>query len=95
MLVLAFTLVGVGQAVMWAGGVIAALAVIFKAPPVRWLFRQLVSDPIMESFRQAVGEVVDERLSARPLTNGWGADAVKKIADAVDADVEPPRGDKP
>lgn len=86
--------VGTGQGIISLAAVLTALAVIVKAPPVRWLFRTLVGDPISREFRAMVSEVVDERLSARPLTNGWGASAVKAIAEAVDADVgEPGRSD--
>lgn len=75
--------------------VVTAIGVIARVKPVRWLFRTTVGTPLHSWFRREVGEVVDERLDARPLTNGWGARAVQSIAEATGADVEPPPPDSP
>jgi hypothetical protein len=66
---------------------LGALGIIAKAPVTRWVWRRLVSEP----FRSYVGEIVDEKLDARPVTNGWGTQAVKAIAETVGADVPPPK----
>lgn len=92
---LAFTLIGLGQAAMWVAGVITALGIIAKAPPTRWLWRRNLAEPIMAVFRREVSQVVDERLNARRLTNGWGTEAVQAIAGATGAEVEPPHHQDP
>lgn len=92
---LALTLAGTGETVIWIGGVVAASGVIAKSPPARWLWRRNVTDPAIAALRRVVGEVVDEKLDARPLTNGWGKDAVQAIAETVGADVPPPRPKDP
>lgn len=87
-----------GQIVIWTAGVVTALGVLTRTRPARWLGRTLVRDPIIGAFRREVVDVVraevpgivDERLAARPLTNGWGTDAVAAIAEATGADVRPP-----
>lgn len=84
-----------GEAVIWTGGLIAAATVIVRSPPVRWLWRRNVAEPLEARLRQVVAEVVDERLDARPLTNGWGKDAVQAIAEQVGADVPPPGAPDP
>jgi hypothetical protein len=92
---LALTAAGTGETVMWIGGVVAAAGVIAKSPPARWIWRRNVTEPALAALRRVVGEVVDEKLDARPLTNGWGAKAVGAIAETVGADVPPPKTDPP
>lgn len=67
-------------------GGLAAAGVVFKSAPIQWLWTQLVYDPIMEAFRREVGEVVDAKLDARPLTNG-GWETVKAVAEKLDVEV--------
>lgn len=90
---LALTLVGVGQGVIFAAGVVTAVGVLAKTKPARWLWRRNVAEPLRAELRRVVGDVVDEKLAARPLTNGWGQAAVQAIAEATGAQVEPPRTD--
>lgn len=80
----------VGELVVWLGAVVAALTVLVKAPPLRWLMRQLVKEPSTEWLRVQVAEVVREVLKEHPLTNGWGVKAITSIAEKTGADVEPP-----
>jgi len=69
---------------------LTALAVIarFARRPVRWMWRRLVSEPVMTAFRREVAQIVDERLDARPLTNGVGWRTVKQIAERLGLEVE-------
>jgi hypothetical protein len=39
------------------------IALIAHLPPVRWLSRRVISDPITQAFRREVAEVVDEQLT--------------------------------
>lgn len=41
---------------------LGALLVAVKFPPVRWVARHLVGDPVTEAFRREVTEVVEEQL---------------------------------
>ncbi len=77
--------------VILVAAVITALGIIAKSPPARWLWRTVVRDPWTEALRNVVAEVVDEALSKRPVTNGWGKDAIASIAEKVGADVPPPK----
>lgn len=81
-------IVGVA-ATLTAVGVIARLL----RRPVRWLAWRVVGEPLTLWFRAEVGQIVDERLDARPLTNGWGTRAVAAIAEATGAEVEHPHRD--
>lgn len=76
-----------GELVIFIAAVITALGVIVRSKPVRWLWRRNVVDPGSDRLRQVVAEVVDERLDARPLTNGAGRDTVKAIGEHLGIDV--------
>lgn len=82
----AVTLVGAAHVTILLGGVVGALTVLVKAPPLRWLARTLVKEPGAAWLRGVVREVLHEH----PLTNGWGVAAVTKIAEQVGADVPDP-----
>lgn len=100
---LGLTLVGAGQTIIWLAAVATAITVLVRLRPVRWLGRTAVCDPVVATFRREVSEVVraevpaavDEALARHPLTNGWGVDAVRKIADATGADVGAPDDHEP
>lgn len=87
-----------GEVVLWVGGLVGAGGVILRSPPVRWLWRRNIAEPFMAAHRRVtvdviraeVPAIVDERLNARPLTNGWGTDALAAVAKKVEADVPPP-----
>jgi hypothetical protein len=95
---LALELRSAGETLIWAAAVAGAVTVLVRLRPVRWLGRTTVRDPIVTAFRREVTDVVrsevpaalDDALRRHPLTNGWGTDAVQKIADRVGADVAPP-----
>lgn len=76
----------VAAAIIVATGAAGILAAATKARPVRWLGRTIVADPFRRWFRREVAEVVDERLDARPLTNGRGERIIMKIAEKVGVD---------
>lgn len=80
-------LVTVAQVVVASAATVTALGVLAKWGPVRWVFRTLIGDPLKDWFRHEVASVVDERLDARPLTNGWGAKAVQALIDHFDIEV--------
>ena len=67
---------------------------LIKLKPVKWLWNQVVVEPLGQWFDARVGQVVDAKLDARPLTNGKGWRTVQAIADATGADIpEPPEGE--
>ena len=84
------SLAGASQVVILTAATLTGLGVIARVRPVRWVWRKTVAEPVMTAFRREVAEVVDERLDARPLTNGWGARAMQSIAEQVGAAVESP-----
>jgi len=72
------TAIAITFAELWRGAVTfivalaaltAALGVLGRLPPVRWLSRQLFGDPIATWFRREVAEVVDARVGT---PNGKG-----------------------
>lgn len=65
-----------------------ALGVLARTRPTRWVFRRLIGDPLREWFRNEVSEIVDERLDARPLTNGKGWKVMQAVAEHLGIDVE-------
>jgi len=71
--------------VMVTAATLTAFGVLVRQRPARWLGRTLVKDPVMTALRREVRavvvEVVDERLDARPLTNGVGWATVQAIAE--------------
>lgn len=79
---------GAGELAMWLAGVATAVGVLARQRPVRWLGRTLVKDPVMAAFRREVAEIVDERLDARPLTNGVGWQTVRAIAEHLGIEVD-------
>lgn len=84
--------------VLGGAALLGGLGVISKAPPVRWLIRRNVADPISEwheastlkVLNEHVPGIVEDTLDRRALTNGWGTEAVHRIAEQVGADVPPP-----
>lgn len=70
-------------------GLSAAVGVIARLRPVKWLWRRLVQEPFTEWFRREVGDIVDAKLDARPLLNGKGAEVievVQKVAEKLEVD---------
>jgi hypothetical protein len=76
----------------------AAIGFLATWPPVRWVFRRLVTEPytawyarqVTEIVRAEVPAIVHEALGSRPLTNGWGTRTLQAVAEAVGAPVDPP-----
>ena len=60
---------------------VTALGVLSRLRPIRWLGRTVIKDPLAAWFRHEVAQIVDERLDARPLTNGVGWATVQAIAE--------------
>lgn len=75
----------VGEGVLWAAAVIAALGAISKTPPAKWLWRQLVSDPAEKFQKRVVGVIVDEKIHPlavqQEVFSDWVADAAKTQED--------------
>lgn len=69
---------------------ITSVTLVGRLRPVRWLIRIVIVQPGERWLRGLIADVVDERLDARPLTNGWGAATVHAIANEVGADVPAP-----
>ena len=73
--------------VLGAAAFFGALGVISKAPPVRWLIRRNVAAPISEWHEASTLKVLNEHgpamvervLDGRPVTNSWGADALRAL----------------
>lgn len=67
----------------------AAIGVIAKLRPIKWLWRKTVQEPFTQWFRREVGEIVDAKLDARPLLNGKGAEVietVQKVAEKLEVE---------
>lgn len=73
---------------MWLAGVATALSVLGRQRPIRWLGRTVIGNPLGRWFDERVARVVDERLDARPLTNGVGWQTVKAIAEHLGIEVD-------
>lgn len=65
----------VAAGIILVAATIGALAAISKKGPVPWLWHRLVAQPL----REWVGNVVDEQLDKRPLTNGQGEQVMRRI----------------
>lgn len=86
-------------------GFLAALGVIARSTPVRWLARQTIGEPVTEwvegvaerVVRRVVAEVVpsavEEVVDSRAAANGWTADAIERIAEATGVDIDPPHSE--
>jgi hypothetical protein len=72
----------------------AVSVLLVRSRPVKWIYRRNVVEPLTTWFRATVQEVVNDELDRRPLTNGWGTQAVHEIAKATGADVAPPRAER-
>lgn len=83
-------LVAFGRLAGALAAIVACCVVIGRLPPIRWLWRRNISEPINGWLERLVSRVVNEELDRRPLTNGWGGHTIQKIAEAVEADFEPP-----
>ena len=79
---------GFAQAVIASAATVTALGVLARWGPVRWVFRRLVGDPLRTWFRSEVAAVVDERLDARPLTNGKGWKVMQAVADHLGIEID-------
>lgn len=45
---------------------------------------------VRDVVREEVPAAVEQCLNSRPVTNGWGVQALKKIADELGVDLPPP-----
>lgn len=84
--------------VLGAAAFTGAVGVIAKAPPVRWVWRHNVSEPLTDWHRRTTHEVVDARLApvkkdiadirAQVHPNGGNSlrDAVDKVVDQTATD---------
>lgn len=74
-----------------AGAIVAVLglmAALTRLRPVRWIWRQLVADPVAEWFRREVGEEIEASLGpVRAELQANGGSTVKDKVDALAADV--------
>lgn len=88
-------LVEIATFIVAIGATVGALGVIVKAPfirrPLGWLWRNLFGDPLREAcdrfitaiIVREVPAIVDERLEAKPWTNGKVLGAVEQMQGQV------------
>lgn len=74
-------LLELGKVTGIVAGLVAALGVLAKSPvgrAVRWLYKQILGEPVGSWFRGHVGRVIDEKLLAR---NGGTTvpDAIERV----------------
>jgi hypothetical protein len=66
--------------------ILGAIALISKLPPIRWVWRNLVSDPLSEWFRAAVrDEVAEATADIRAQLHPNGGSSLKDQVSRIEA----------
>ncbi|HUW00743.1 MAG TPA: hypothetical protein VMW08_00185 [Acidimicrobiales bacterium] len=68
-----------GELTVWFAGFVTALGLLSRTKPARWLWRQVVSEPITEWFRENGGEIIEEKVGKEFASNGGAS-----LRDAID-----------
>lgn len=85
--------INVGAVATLVGSVAAfcmSVGVISHLRPVKWLWRKLVRDPFTEWFRREVGDIVDQKLDARPILNGKGEKMLAVVSQVAEKVLDEP-----
>lgn len=87
--------------VIGLAGFLAALGVIAKSTPVRWLAWRTIGEPVTEwverlvhrAIADVVPPIIEQQVAERMATNGWTADAIERIAEATGVPIDPPHSE--
>lgn len=72
-----------GEQTIWLAAVVAAIGLLSRTRPVRWLWRQLIADPIGRWLEGVTGKVVEEKVGKEFTSNGG-----ESLRDAIDGMTE-------